>query len=185
MVPRRRGLRFARAMVLHFGSNRASPRCLPVHLLRRRVARSRLQPWRSPVKSASVSNAGRDDTKRSTLSAATHCVIKHSVALFPGPHLLVVRNVVQDRGVAIFPVEWAAHQRPEHTRNRRAIDDRTSRCNPDNAIRIGITQFTEQRHVPAIIFPAGFNLSAVITPRMFFASGDGIPCGRLMSAARG
>ena len=46
-------------------------------------------------------------------------------------------------------------------------------------------QFAQQRHVPAIVFPAGFDLSAVITPRMFFASSDGIPRGRLTSAARG
>src|SRR5215472_11567413 len=46
-------------------------------------------------------------------------------------------------------------------------------------------QFAQQRHVSAIVFPAGFNLSAVIAPRMFFASRHGIPCGRLMSAARG
>src|SRR5690242_15448927 len=118
-------------------------------------------------------------------SAATHGVVEHAVALFPRPHLLVVRNIVQDGGVAIFPVEWTAHERPQHTRNRRAIDDRTLRCNPDNAIRIGITQFTEQSHMSAIIFPAGLNLSAVIAPRMFFAGGDSVPGGRLTSPARG
>jgi hypothetical protein len=39
--------------------------------------------------------------------------------------------------------------------------------------------------VPAIVFPAGFDLSTVIAPRMFFASSDRIPRRRLMSAARG
>src|SRR5437868_13938165 len=91
---------------------------------------------------------------------------------------------MQDGGVAIFPVKGSAHQRPQDARNRRAIDNRTSRCDPDNAIRIGIMQFAQQRHLPAIVFTAAFDLSAVIPPRMFFASSDGIPRGRLTSTAR-
>src|SRR5437763_502876 len=46
-------------------------------------------------------------------------------------------------------------------------------------------QFAQQRHVPTIVFPARFDLPAVITPRMFRPYRGNIPGGRLMSAARG
>src|SRR5436190_2278005 len=46
-------------------------------------------------------------------------------------------------------------------------------------------QFAQQRHMPTIVFPARFDLPAVITPRMFRPYRGNIPGGRLMPAAAG
>jgi hypothetical protein len=118
-------------------------------------------------------------------STATHRVIKHPVALFPRSAFLLISDIVKNRSVAIFSVKRPAHERPERARNRRAVDDRSSRRDPDRAIRVGVTQFAEQCHTPAIVFPARFDLSAVIAPRMFLPRCRDIPGRRLMQPAGG
>src|SRR5205814_3635527 len=100
------------------------------------------------------------------------------------PRLLIVSDIVQDGGVAIFSVERPAHERPEHARDRSAIDNRSRRRDPDNAIGIGVMQFAQERHMPTIVFPPRFDLSTVITPRMFWPYCRGVPRRRLMAAAR-
>src|SRR6266496_366835 len=55
-------------------------------------------------------------------ATATHRVVKHAVAIPPRPIALPVSDIVQHGSVPIFPFEWSAHDRPEVTRNGRAID---------------------------------------------------------------
>src|SRR5438105_1906968 len=42
-------------------------------------------------------------------STATHRIVKHAIAFLPRPRLLVVSDIVKNRGVAIFSVKRPAH----------------------------------------------------------------------------
>jgi len=72
--------------------------------------------------------------------AAAHRVVKHAIAFLPGAVVLLVGDIVQDRCVSIFTLEWSAHNRPKRFRNGGAVDDRASWSDPDDAFRIGIAQ---------------------------------------------
>ena len=74
--------------------------------------------------------------------AATHGVIKHPVAILPGPLALAVRAIVQDRSVPIFAFKRPAHDRPKIPRNGCAIDERTDRRDPDFSVRISVAQLS-------------------------------------------
>ena len=97
-------------------------------------------------------------------AAATHRIIKHPVAIRPRPIVLFVGDVVEHGTVAIFSFEGSAHDRPERARNGCAIDDRSGRRDPNRALRIGVTQFAEQRHGAAVAVPTRIDRAAVVTP---------------------
>src|SRR5436190_5344002 len=97
-------------------------------------------------------------------TAATHGIVEHAIAILPWPLLFAVSDVMQYRSVPISSFEWSAHDRPQITRNGRAIDNRSDRGDPDKALRIGITQFRQQRHCPPVRIPLRHWLAVVIAP---------------------
>src|SRR5436309_14519562 len=95
---------------------------------------------------------------------ATHGVVEHAIAILPWPVVFAVSDIMQYRSVPISSFEWSAHDRPQITRNGRAIDNRSNRGDPHKALRIGITQFSYQRHCPAIGIPFRHRVAFVRAP---------------------
>src|SRR4029077_15268081 len=97
-------------------------------------------------------------------TAATHGVVEHAIAILPRPIVFAVSDVMQYRSVPIFSLKRSAHDRPQITRNGRAIDDRSDRGDPDKALRIGITQFGQQRHRSPVRIPLRHRVAIEIAP---------------------
>src|SRR2546430_13077622 len=66
----------------------------------------------------------------------------------PRSTLFPYTTLFRSRSIAIFSFERSAHDRPEIARDGCAIDNRSDRRHPDKSLRIGITQFSQQRHCP-------------------------------------
>src|SRR5262249_23287597 len=96
--------------------------------------------------------------------ATTHGVIKHPVTILPRSVVLVVRDVVQHRSIAIFAFKGSTHDRPEVPWNRCAIDNRTDRCHPHCSVWISVAKLSQKRHRASVRIPLRYRFAVVMSP---------------------